>query len=567
MKKLTSSFPAKVAAVFLLVASMLLALIFGAVFFGAYVCEFYRVSADMHMSFTAAVQWLLDSNYLNEYEAAFYTHQNYDLMSFVFEARHAAAPLAILGLVLFVLLFIFLMCAAGHRSGREGICLSVFDRIPFDLVFAAGAFAEMLLVAAEAELYYAWGRDDVFLLALFCSGVAVAILLVLLAVAYSFAVRAKAGGIWKNTAVYIVLRWAWKWTVTVLRFAWRCTMAAYRWCDSLYHAVRLEWRVFLAAVGCFIANLFGFMLALDHGTDTLGVFFLGVLWVGIAAVLVFSANQFRKLRKAGEKLAAGELDFKINTDKMYFEYCRMGEDLNSIGVGLSAAVEQRMKSERMKTELITNVSHDIKTPLTSIVNYVDLLQKEHTPEQEAEYLEVLKRQSEKLRRLTVDLVEASKASTGSLPTELVPTSAGELINQAVAEYAEKFALGKLEPIITLPEKPITVLADGRHLWRVLDNLFNNAVKYAQPGTRVYVEARRLDGGAVISVKNISRDRLNVAPEELMERFVRGDESRHTEGSGLGLSIARSLTELMGGKFELSIDGDLFKAEIRLKLIQ
>ena len=166
----------------------------------------------------------------------------------------------------------------------------------------------------------------------------------------------------------------------------------------------------------------------------------------------------------------------------------------------------------------------------------------------------------------MDLVEASKASTGNLPVELVPTNTEELIHQAVAEYGEKFAAGHLEPVVTMPDAPISVLADGRHLWRVLDNLFNNAVKYAQPGTRVYIDVRRLDGGAVISVKNISRDRLNVSSEELMERFVRGDTSRHTEGSGLGLSIARSLTELMGGTFDIFIDGDLFKAEIRLKLI-
>ena len=197
---------------------------------------------------------------------------------------------------------------------------------------------------------------------------------------------------------------------------------------------------------------------------------------------------------------------------------------------------------------------------------MDLLQKEHTPEEETQYLDVLKRQSDKLRRLTLDLVEASKASTGNLTTELVPTNTDELINQAVAEYADRFSQGRLEPVITLPEKTITVLADGRHLWRVLDNLFSNTVKYAQPGTRVYIDARRLDGEAVISVKNISRDRLNVSADELMERFVRGDESRHTEGSGLGLSIARSLTELMGGRFDISIDGDLFKAEIRLKLL-
>lgn len=552
MKKLTWSFPMKVLAVFLLVLSALLAASFGVVIVAAYIMYFYRMPDTM--DYASAVSRLMEEDIISEYGYKRMTGDSRALFSFIFNGRYSAIPLVIIGVICGIILFIYLMCAAGRRSGREGVTLGFFDKVPFDIVLVAAGFAELLMIFAQSELIFAWLNDDPLIWFLLAALVGVGMILVFLHVCYTFAARAKAGKWWRNTLVYLVVRMIFIWIRAIFRAIGR-----------LFRAIRLEWRVALAVIAAFILTFFSYMLVDSHSDGAAFLIYLGV-YITAFVVLVFSANQFRKLRQAGAKLAAGELDYTVDTGKMYFDFRLMGEDLNSIGGGMSAAVEQRMKSERLKTELITNVSHDIKTPLTSIINYVDLLQKEHTEEEGAQYLEVLKRQSEKLRRLTVDLVEASKASTGNLPTELVPTNSEELIHQAVAEYADRFAAGKLEPVITLPDKPITVLADGRHLWRVLDNLFGNAVKYAQPGTRVYIEARRLDGEAVISVKNISRDRLNVSSDELMERFVRGDESRHTEGSGLGLSIARSLTELMKGSFSISIDGDLFKAEIRLKVL-
>ena len=555
LKKLTYSFPAKVAAVILFVACALLTTLFGIVIITAYGCFFYNSSLRSVSGYNEAIQALLESNFISQYRYNELLNPQYGwAYDFVFSSRYTAIFLTVVGIILFILLFIFLMSAAGKRAGVEGITLSFFDRIPLEIVLAVQFLALVLLSYAFEETGQAWGHDELVIGALLVCLLATGALLVLLAGLYTFAVRIKAGRWWRGTLIYICLR-----------LLWRCLRAVCRFLLRLFRALRLEWRAALAVIGFFFANLFA-VLVLFGSEVMLSLIMFPILWFSAFVVVVFAANQFRRLREGGKKLAAGELDHKVDTEKMYFDFRLMGEDLNSIGEGMSAAVDQRMRSERLKTELITNVSHDIKTPLTSIVNYVDLLQKDHTAEEEAQYLDVLKRQSEKLRRLTVDLVEASKASTGSLPTELVPTSAGELINQAVAEYADRFAQGKLEPIVSLPEKPITILADGRHLWRVLDNLFNNTVKYAQSGTRVYIDVRRLDGEAVISVKNISRDRLNVSSDELMERFVRGDASRHTEGSGLGLSIARSLTELMGGKFDISIDGDLFKAEIRLKLV-
>jgi signal transduction histidine kinase len=224
-----------------------------------------------------------------------------------------------------------------------------------------------------------------------------------------------------------------------------------------------------------------------------------------------------------------------------------------------------MKSERMKTELITNVSHDIKTPLTSIVNYVDLLSKEPQPTAAAqEYVAVLERQSLRLKKLIEDLVEASKASTGSLAVTLEPVDLCEFLQQAAAEYAEPLEQAQLHPVVQTPEGRVYALADGKHLWRILDNLLGNACKYSQPGTRLYLSLVADGEQAHILVKNISREPLNISADELMERFVRGDSARSTEGSGLGLSIARSLADIQGAGFSISIDGDLFKAQITLK---
>ena len=223
-----------------------------------------------------------------------------------------------------------------------------------------------------------------------------------------------------------------------------------------------------------------------------------------------------------------------------------------------------MRSERFKSELITNVSHDLKTPLTSIINYVDLLKAtEQTDPTAVKYIEVLDRKSQRLKKLTEDLVEASKASTGTLNVSRDKIGMGQLLDQALGEWAEKLEARNLSVVTTQPEGETWVFADGRHLWRVLDNLLSNCAKYAMEGTRIYLDLVRGKGQVILSVKNISRDPLNVPPERLMERFVRGEESRSSEGSGLGLSIARSLTELQGGTFELAVDGDLFKAVVTL----
>lgn len=292
---------------------------------------------------------------------------------------------------------------------------------------------------------------------------------------------------------------------------------------------------------------------------------LALLALAVLAMLLLwqTARRNEHLRQTMEALASGDLEHKIDLDKLPPGLREQGECLNRIGEGMKAAVDQQLRGERFKTELITNVSHDLKTPITSIVSYVDLLKKENvSPEQAREYIEVIDRQSGKLKKLTEDLVEASKASAGAIKVQREPVDVAELLGQSVGEYTQRLEAVQVEPLLSLPEEECLWSIDGRLLWRVLENLIQNIVKYAQPGTRAYFDLKKSEKGMVIELKNTSAQPLNIPAEELLARFVRGDGARHSEGSGLGLSIAQSLTELLGGTMTLYLDGDLFKVSLR-----
>ena len=441
---------------------------------------------------------------------------------------------------------VFLARAAGRRVGREETVAGWQEKIPFDLYAAVVLGGSAMLVAAAAS-----GTENTFqgfepimiAVVLACCAAAYALFL---AFWMTLCARVKLGRWWENTVCCWLLRLCRR----ILRWCWRVLCRAWGALAGFVRGIPLVWRT---AVGCCVIGVLLFALESNHA-DGLLLALLAVL--SVAACLL--SMQLRRLQKGGEALAAGDLTSQVDTSHMYFDLKRHGENLNAISRGMSIAVEQKLKSERLKTELITNVSHDIKTPLTSIVNYVDLLQREHTPEQEREYLAVLDRQAHKLKKLTVDLVEMSKASTGNIPCHIARRSVRELIDQTVGEYAEKLSAARLEPVVTLPDEELYCLCDGALMWRVLDNLLSNACKYACAGTRLYVAARREGETVAFSFKNISRDALNIDPDELMERFVRGDSSRTTEGSGLGLNIAKSLVELQKGTFSIAIDGDLFK---------
>ena len=445
-----------------------------------------------------------------------------------------------------LLFLVFLARAAGRRVGREETVAGWQEKIPFDLYAAVVLGGSAMLVAAAAS-----GTEDTFqgfepimiAVVLACCAAAYALFL---AFWMTLCARVKLGRWWENTVCCWLLRLCRR----ILRWCWRVLCRAWGALAGFVRGIPLVWRT---AVGCCVIGVLLFALESNHAD---GLLLMLIALLSVAACLL--SMQLRRLQKGGEALAAGDLTSQVDTSHMYFDLKRHGENLNAISRGMSIAVEQRLKSERLKTELITNVSHDIKTPLTSIVNYVDLLQREHTLEQEREYLAVLDRQAHKLKKLTVDLVEMSKASTGNIPCHIARRSVRELIDQTVGEYAEKLSAARLEPVVTLPDEELYCLCDGALMWRVLDNLLSNACKYACAGTRLYIAARREGETVAFSFKNISRDALNIDPDELMERFVRGDSSRTTEGSGLGLNIAKSLVELQKGTFSIAIDGDLFK---------
>lgn len=465
-------------------------------------------------------------------------------------APHAAAVMiACAAAELF--LFIFLARAAGRRPGREEAVAGWQEKLPFDLyVLLLLGGGGVLVVAAVESAEQRLDRFDPIALALLLAFAALAYAL-FLAFWMTLCARVKLGKWWENTVCYWLLRLCRRF----LRWCWRTIRRICAALAGFVHALPLVWRT---AVGCCAVSVLLIAFESNHAA---GPLLVTLLVLSVAACLF--SMQLRRLQRGGEALAAGDLTSQVDTSRMYFDLRRHGENLNAISRGMSIAVEQKLKSERLKTELITNVSHDIKTPLTSIVNYVDLLQREHTPEQEKEYLAVLDRQAHKLKKLTVDLVEMSKASTGNIPCHIARRSVRELIDQTVGEYAERLALAQLEPVVTLPDEELYCLCDGALLWRVLDNLFSNACKYACAGTRLYIGAKRIGDTVEFSFKNISRDALNIDPDELMERFVRGDSSRTTEGSGLGLNIAKSLVELQKGTFSLAIDGDLFKVSFAL----
>ena len=444
-------------------------------------------------------------------------------------ARGWLIALAILLLAVCLFLFIFLLCAMGHKEGVDGIYQCWLNKIPLDLFLA---LLVLLLLAWASFLSNIWYIDFWYYILLVFGTAALALTLLL-----SVAGRAKAPGFFKNTLIYKVFAW-------IFRGLGRIPMV---------------WRTALVWSALCLAELF-FTFMLGWNEEQHAVLWLlsrGVLTI----VILYLASSLRLLQKEGQAIADGQTDYRGKPIPRWLPALKKHEEnLQSIQLGIQKAVDEQTRAERMKTELITNVSHDIKTPLTSIVNYVDLLEKEDIqPEKAKEYVDVLNRQAARLKKLTEDLVEASKASSGSLPVHLALTDVNVLLSQLAGDYLEKLEAAQLEPIFKPAPSQPAVQADGQLLSRVLGNLFSNICKYAMPGTRVYFESAADEKTVSITFKNISKYELNIPAEELMARFVRGDRSRHTEGSGLGLSIAQSLTELQGGTFRIEIDGDLFKA--------
>ncbi len=459
--------------------------------------------------------------------------------------RYAVFFIGLLALGLSAAAFVGLMCVSARRPGTEELCPGPLYRFPFDLLLALCAGLFLLLCLAADEL----ARTEEAA----CAAVAVLGFLganLILGLSMSAAGRVKGRVLLRNTVVGFCLR-------GLLRLLRRL--------GGVLGKLPLVWRTALVFAG--VSLLEGIVLAASWPYADGWAFFWACEKLVLFPLILALALQLRRLQKGGEALAAGDLAYQTGTRGMLPALRRHGEDLNRIAAGMSAAVEQRLRSERMKTELITNVSHDLKTPLTSLVNYAELIGREAPAEGKLrEYAEVLLRQSERLKRLIEDLVEASKASTGNLEVTPEPCEASVFLTQAAGEYEEKLAAAELTLVTKTPEKELHILADGRRMQRIFDNLMGNILKYALPGTRVYLSLEEQDGEAVFSFKNTSREMLDLPASELMERFVRGDAARSSEGSGLGLSIAGSLAELQGGSLRIFTDGDLFKAMLRFPLV-
>ena len=459
---------------------------------------------------------------------------------------------AIFGSVLWLIGMVWLTVTAGRKPKDEEIHLNGFDRWYTEIaagtvigIWLAGTIISGTLIA-NSSLGYSHVVVTVIVICLICGTYTMAWFLI----GYlSLVRRIKAGTLWKNSLIRKVLKWIGKCSGKLADFA------------RAFSRNTAEKIKVLLVGGAFLFLQFLIIGCVFSGA---GVFLLALMAVDVA-VMIFAirkADGLDLIMDGLKKISDGELQYKIKTDTLTGKQKVMAEYINNIGSGLDAAVENSLKKERMQTELITNVSHDLKTPLTSIINYVDLMKRENpTDPKIQEYLRILDEKSQRLKVLTEDVVEASKASTGNIKLEMNDIDFVEMVQQVIGEFEEKFQEKNLTMMVHFTDEPSIIYADGQRMWRVLENVFGNVVKYAMEGTRVYAEISNRNKKVTFSLKNISAQPLNISADELTERFIRGDVARNTEGSGLGLSIAKSLTELQGGEFKLYLDGDLFKVMI------
>ena len=452
------------------------------------------------------------------------------------ELYKVSVPLIIISGIILIFGVISVIAGIGRSGKNNKINLNWYDKVPLEIVTILYFLGILLNVAIVADLSY--------------SGILYSIIICIIdfILFYIFSIitletivkRIKTKTLLKSTIIYFI-------------------------CHEIKKAYvnrKVTTKVILLFLAFSIILFTLVALAMDSAFFVLILigYLFAVLWL-----LIQAAIKFNKVREAVKSIYEGNTNIRLNETEMKGVLKELTIYINDIAGGLSNAINQSLKSERLKTELITNVSHDIKTPLTSIINYVDLLKKEKMPNEKCtEYLMILENKSQRLKKLTEDLIEASKASSGNIKLNIERINVNELVKQISGEFEDRFKAKGLEEILTLPEEEIFINADGRYMYRVLENIYSNAAKYALENTRVYMDIIPKQKTVVIQMKNVSKEKLNISVDELMQRFVRGEASRNTEGSGLGLSIANSLTELQGGKFHIYLDGDLFKVTIEFK---
>ena len=455
--------------------------------------------------------------------------------------------------------YVLLILMAGHKVKGDVPQARAIDRGWMDVgIFVFISVYTSLSIIVFDEIYEDWQIVDVALICTFILGLSAVELAVLFS--ESFARRMKTKTLLDTTLLGKLWKLLKKEFVKLGKII-----------STLFENTKIAIKVVIVFIIAFVWNII--QLAMIENFEASNFLFGTLLTICIPLLVLccllwtyFSEKQI--IVQGTKKISEGEMDYKIEEPMKFSSNRVLAKQINEIGAGLNKAVEDSVKNERMKTELITNVSHDLKTPLTSIINYIDLLKTDGLNSEKAEkYLDILDQKSQRLKNLTEDLVEASKLNSGVAKMEMRKLDLVQLVNQSLAEYDERFKKRKLQIVKTVQEEPIYVMADGRKTWRLLDNLYNNVAKYAMSGTRVYVDISTTGSEAAVSVKNISESALNFNAEELMERFVRGDVSRNTEGSGLGLSIAKSIAERQNGDLEIVLDGDLFKVVVTFDLLQ
>lgn len=462
-----------------------------------------------------------------------------------------------------------LFCFAGHKAGYEGIYLNWFDRwyteIAAGICMTAGLLLAILVFEFLGNFYYNLDIEDLVLFVLS----AAALYLVSLISFSSLAKRIKAGTLWKNSITHRTLNYMKNKTERAVYTAMQIWESR-----SISKKIAIFFICMLLGNFVFPIALYFFCSALDYGELVIALPCFCILFAILAMDfkvlrwLIRQKAELVEIYQGTERISSREWNYKLEENSFHGILQQMAGAVNRVGDGLNSAIEQSVRDERMKTDLITNVSHDIKTPLTSIINYIDLLKREQFEDEKVcSYLEILDQKSQRLKNLIDDLIEASKLSSETVVLSMEKIDLVELVKQTNGEFAEKFAEKNLTIVSSLPEKSIFIEADGRRLWRVLENLYINVSKYAMEHTRVYISVLEKAASVEFTIKNISDSPLNIDASELTERFIRGDVSRSTEGSGLGLSIAKSLTELMHGKFEIYLDGDLFRVTLLFGIVE
>lgn len=471
------------------------------------------------------------------------------LIRWGYALRYWIFALGIAFAVLSFACFIDLLCVSARIPHSQELRPGPLNGVPTDILFAGAAWVLFMALLFIKEGFHTGSIEDIILsvlwaLAAVCTG---------LGLCMSAAARIKEGSFLSNTLLW-----------RVYRFVTKCVKRLWKFLCRIVTALPLVWRTAGGVLILTVTDFFLLAFAAGSRGGALALWFFFHLFLGLAAVYI--AWMLRRLQKAGRALASGDYTAQIDPTGLVWDFRDHARDLNSIGSGMSKALEQRLQSQRMKTELITNVSHDIKNPLTSIINYAQLIgQQSCDCPEHGQYSDVLQRKSQHLKRLLEDLVEISKADSGNLEVDLQRCDAGVLVNQLSGEFQQRCEAASLQLITRQPEEAVYILADSRRIWRVFENLMGNACKYSLPGSRVYLSLEKTEKSACFTFCNTSREPLNISPIELMERFVRGDASRSTEGNGLGLSIAQSLTQLQGGTMDISIEADLFKVTLNFPL--